>query len=65
MRAGTCRFCGCTEKRACGIYLPHDFDTVTCTWVDPQRTVCSNIKCIDQYNRERTARRRRASRPRR
>lgn len=51
-RAGVCRFCGCTERNACGIYLPMDFDTVTCSWLDATRTVCTNVRCIDAHHRE-------------
>jgi hypothetical protein len=40
LRAGVCRFCGCTENRAC-----HDPETETCYWVDGRRTMCSACTC--------------------
>jgi hypothetical protein len=37
---GVCRFCGCTEARAC---------PGGCYWVDAEQTVCSNGTCLDRY----------------
>lgn len=34
---GVCRFCGCTDERACD---------GGCTWVDPENTVCS--QCVTE-----------------
>ena len=40
LRAGVCRYCGCTEERACG---------GGCWWVDVYRTVCSSSVCVERY----------------
>lgn len=37
IKPGTCRVCGCTEDRAC--------EPFSCTWVDPEQTICS--VCVD------------------
>lgn len=50
-KAGTCRFCGCTEAAAC---------TGGCAWVDQDETVCSNGLCVAAWNREDKAGRRAA-----
>ena len=39
MLSGVCRFCGCTNQRACHIAGPEG--TTACEWVDPDQTVCS------------------------
>lgn len=36
-RAGVCRFCKCTQERAC---FP------TCVWIDEARTVCDSPACV-------------------
>ncbi len=38
--SGRCRFCGCTDARAC---------KGQCFWIDESRTVCSSQRCVDQY----------------
>lgn len=61
---GTCRFCGCTETRACSfpasdgpLDLEANFsideilnapETLACWWVDSPRTLCSNPRCLAQ-----------------
>jgi hypothetical protein len=35
--AGVCRFCGCTERRAC---------PGGCSWADQDKTVCSTNTCM-------------------
>jgi hypothetical protein len=53
LRPGTCRFCGCTESHAC-IFPdpdsdnPRDPNLLTCWWIDPAKTVCSNPHCVAQ-----------------
>jgi hypothetical protein len=39
-QAGTCRFCGCSEDRAC---------PGGCSWADKARTVCS--RCDERLRR--------------
>jgi hypothetical protein len=54
---GKCRFCGCTEDRACVfeyIGLP-----VACWWVTKERDVCSAPACFGQYLKEQRAGRQR------
>jgi hypothetical protein len=52
-RPGTCRFCGCTEDRACILGVdPVDQVAMTCSWTDKSRIVCSNPKCIAAHIRE-------------
>jgi hypothetical protein len=41
---GMCRFCKCTEQRAC---------PGPCRWLDAERTVCSNLECAAKLLRER------------
>lgn len=41
---GTCRFCGCTEDRACRLPTGEP-----CSWFDRMRTICNNPACICQY----------------
>jgi len=50
-RMGVCRFCRCTQRRACRI---EDIlgDVTSCCWVDRKRTVCSNPKCVRKYMAE-------------
>jgi hypothetical protein len=37
---GICRYCRCTEQRAC---------PGGCAWLYPERTVCSNPDCAEKY----------------
>jgi hypothetical protein len=41
-----CRFCGCTETRACVT------DGQPCCWLDPNHTVCSAPACATRYHAE-------------
>ena len=38
--AGVCRFCGCTDARAC---------EPGCFWIDLERTACSARACVDAF----------------
>ena len=40
---GVCRYCGCTENRAC---------PGGCAWMDPQQTACSAEPCRERYMAE-------------
>jgi hypothetical protein len=48
--SGTCRYCGCTEERACilGIRTHPRLGRAftTCAWWNKQKTVCTNPTCI-------------------
>ena len=48
-RVGQCRWCGCTEDRAC---------EVGCSWANRQATLCS--ECVDLDRAMKSARGRRA-----
>jgi hypothetical protein len=37
---GVCRYCHCTERRAC---------PGGCAWLYPERTVCSNPECEEKW----------------
>lgn len=41
--SGVCRFCGCTEERACN---------PPCSWVDKNRTICSSVDCMARGRRD-------------
>lgn len=47
--SGVCRICGCTQGRAC---VMHDVggDSSTCSWVDVDRTLCSNPRCVAEIS---------------
>lgn len=49
--AGTCRYCGCTEAKACA---------GGCAWVDQDETVCSTPACVAAWKRADRAGRRAA-----
>jgi hypothetical protein len=49
LRRGKCRFCGCTEERACLLIDNPDRDRLTCAWADAERTVCTNPKCLAKF----------------
>ncbi|OFW37679.1 MAG: hypothetical protein A3J29_06300 [Acidobacteria bacterium RIFCSPLOWO2_12_FULL_67_14b] len=53
-RPGVCRFCGCSEARACGILS--EFETlIRCGWADAEATVCTNVSCLERWRREASA----------
>jgi len=37
---GMCRYCRCTERRACPL---------GCCWIDQERTVCSSEPCVTKF----------------
>ena len=39
---GRCRHCGCTDTNACRV----DDDGTACSWIDPDHTVCSAVRCM-------------------
>lgn len=41
--SGICRYCLCTEQRAC---------EQGCSWVDRRQTVCSSEECVAQWRAE-------------
>lgn len=43
MHMGCCRYCGCTEERAC---------PSGCAWVDPEASLCSSPGCLAQVPEE-------------
>ena len=46
-KKGTCRYCGCTEKKACEVRtIPGSKATQPCSWIDATKTICSNPKCV-------------------
>lgn len=58
LKPGQCRLCGCTERKPCAIeFIDDDGETaaVSCTWVDPARTLCSNPNCLEMARGERRA----------
>lgn len=52
--SGVCRYCGCSDLRPCGIavLVGERVEPVGCRWVDEQRTVCSNTRCLDAWARD-------------
>ncbi len=48
-RPGRCRWCGCTERRACD---------GGCSWANPPRTVCSRCAPLDVLMRTAAGRKR-------
>ena len=42
--SGICRYCGCTDNRACN---------PLCAWITPDHTVCSADPCVEQYESDR------------
>ena len=62
VQPGICRFCGCTEARACGLLAlpPNDPGlgyvieptVVRCSWADADCTVCTNVSCLEAWRRE-------------
>jgi hypothetical protein len=56
---GVCRYCRCTERRVCLLA-----SGVGCSWIYPEKTVCSKPECEEKYVRDnllRTAEREKAS----
>lgn len=52
---GRCRFCGCSERQACGIVIlgvHHEPVLVKCSWIDLEQTVCSRATCVTRYEAE-------------
>ena len=47
-RKGTCRFCGCTERRACVIGF---LDDESCAWADSTKTLCTNPRCLAKVSK--------------
>jgi hypothetical protein len=41
MISGVCKFCGCTNERACRPRLPSSRLGEPCQWIDPDQTLCS------------------------
>lgn len=39
--SGTCRYCGCTDERACVFRDPATGNIWACSWVDEAHTICS------------------------
>lgn len=60
---GRCRYCGCTDLRGCAIVVPGyegreawtEPTVVSCSWVDAEVTVCSNLVCLNQWQRDQPA----------
>lgn len=47
---GICRFCGCTDRNAC--VIPREDGDVTCSWANPEHTLCTAPGCLIQEGRE-------------
>jgi hypothetical protein len=45
IEAGKCRRCGCTETTACQLTSLITGESFPCSWVDANRTLCSNPRC--------------------
>jgi len=46
-----CRFCGCTTLQGCGIIADTELlgpMVARCTWMDDERTICSNTRCVER-----------------
>ncbi len=41
LAAGVCRYCGCTDERACAHWVRDDRVYEGCEWVDEAHTICS------------------------
>lgn len=60
IQRGVCRYCGCSEARACGILVIDQgfLGAVTeprverCGWADDEATVCTNVSCLERWRRE-------------
>lgn len=59
-KRGVCRYCGCSEARACGVLvLDNPFlgalgepRVERCSWADDDCTVCTNVSCLERWRRE-------------
>ncbi len=55
-RSGQCRYCGCTEARACGVLvtpgMEYDPAVIRCSWADAEQTICSNVACLERWRQE-------------
>ena len=47
---GVCRYCGCTERRACV-----DGNGEPCRWMDADQTVCSSFSCFERLTEDQVA----------
>jgi hypothetical protein len=45
IEAGKCRVCGCTEFAPCHLKSVINGESFPCSWVDANRTLCSNPRC--------------------
>jgi hypothetical protein len=55
LKPGKCRYCGCTETRACVltiVCIEHSQVPIMCCWWDHERTVCSNPSCVKKHELE-------------
>jgi hypothetical protein len=43
---GKCRICGCSELRPCLFKIEPGHPLVACAWIDEERTLCSNPRCV-------------------
>lgn len=56
-KCSQCRYCGCTDERACRIPLPGaHYSAFPCSWANEEHDVCTAPACIDQWFAERAAR---------
>jgi len=39
VKRGKCRYCGCTDRRAC---------TPPCSWLDDAHTICNAVLCAER-----------------
>lgn len=49
VKAGVCRVCGCTEKKACVLQTSDSGNAravVNCKWADKAKTLCTNPACL-------------------
>lgn len=51
---GICRICGCTEAVPCQIVIAIGDEAIVipCSWLDDDRDLCTNRKCIEKAFRE-------------
>jgi len=61
VQRGICRYCGCSEARACAIVVQDDDQAAgyliepsvaRCSWADAECTVCTNVSCLEAWRRE-------------
>lgn len=43
---GKCRVCGCSELKPCLFRTQPGHPVMACSWIDEQRTLCSNPRCV-------------------